>query len=117
VGIVRTDISEVRIASIIGVERIRALGTTLGVKNRMNTDLLLLYISHLSSAFSYQFSFLLCSTFHLSRANSSSSSYLNFKSTNTCLLPSGYMFGKLHLGKVAFTDGLEQLVFADVRLV
>jgi hypothetical protein len=27
------------------------------------------------------------------------------------------MFGKLHLGKVAFTDGLEQLVFTNVRLV
>jgi hypothetical protein len=37
--------------------------------------------------------------------------------TNTYLLSRGHMFGKLHLGKVAFTDGLEQLVFAYVRLV
>ena len=27
------------------------------------------------------------------------------------------MFGELHLGEVAFADGLEQLVFSDVRLV
>ena len=33
------------------------------------------------------------------------------------LLSRGHMFGKLHLGKVAFTDGLEQLVFTNVRLV
>jgi hypothetical protein len=33
------------------------------------------------------------------------------------LLSRGHMFGELHLGEVAFSDGLEQLVFTDVRLV
>jgi hypothetical protein len=42
---------------------------------------------------------------------------MHLNSASPYLLSRGHMFGKLHLGKVAFTDGLEQLVFTNVRFV